>query len=154
MINRDIRNNSAWNYRFFVLFHPTSSAKILDDSAFEDEIDYTLKKIKLSPNNESPWAYVRGIIRKFNCSLSKSDRKSLSDYTNLIETCNALFDMGIRSAHLLECLMDISIELHVNIPDTIKHLERAKRMCLMLRDSADTIRAKYWDFRLQKLNQS
>jgi protein farnesyltransferase/geranylgeranyltransferase type-1 subunit alpha len=45
-------NNSAWNYRFFVI----------QNSIFDlaREIEYVLNTIKIAPNNRSPWNYLIG----------------------------------------------------------------------------------------------
>lgn len=56
LLEDDIRNNSAWNQRYFV-FNRTSG---FTPEVIKQEIDYTLEKIKLTTKNESPWNYLRG----------------------------------------------------------------------------------------------
>ena len=72
LLNEDVRNNSAWNHRWFCIFgrkarKPSSS----DDDAVraweEDlkkairvEIGFTKAQIALAPNNNSAWNYLRG----------------------------------------------------------------------------------------------
>jgi len=51
-IREDVRNNSAWNHRAFCV---RSLACALVTRA---EIDYTLDKIALALQNESPWLYL------------------------------------------------------------------------------------------------
>lgn len=49
----DVRNNSAWNQRFFLL------GAIKGDVA-ERELNYTMGRIREAPGNESAWNYLRG----------------------------------------------------------------------------------------------
>lgn len=56
LIEEDIRNNSAWNQRYFVVNYATN----FHHDVVTSEIEYTFKKIKMVPKNESPWNYLRG----------------------------------------------------------------------------------------------
>lgn len=56
LIEEDIRNNSAWNQRYFVIKHATN----FHPDVITTEIEYTINKIKIVPKNESPWNYLRG----------------------------------------------------------------------------------------------
>jgi len=53
----DIRNNSAWNQRFFAI---TEGPKGLTEEVLQVEVEYTKAKIQRTPNNESPWVYLSG----------------------------------------------------------------------------------------------
>lgn len=55
LISQDIRNNSAWNQRYFVINNsdPTSDR-------IEKELKYTFDKIQIASKNESAWNYLRG----------------------------------------------------------------------------------------------
>ncbi|KAJ2809333.1 CAAX geranylgeranyltransferase alpha subunit, partial [Coemansia furcata] len=62
-INQDVRNNSAWNQRYFVLTANQSTDDfVLTEDVADREIAYAVEKIKLAPNNESPWSYVIGLL--------------------------------------------------------------------------------------------
>ncbi|KAK0531600.1 CAAX geranylgeranyltransferase alpha subunit [Tilletia horrida] len=91
LLEEDVRNNSAWNHRFFVLFAsgraragvvraPSSSASSSSADAagsapgpeaeaeaeaewVRREAGYAKAKIALTPNNASAWNYLRGILR-------------------------------------------------------------------------------------------
>lgn len=56
LIFEDIRNNSAWNQRYFVLNHTTH----FTPEIIEMEVHYTLNKIRSVTKNESSWNYLRG----------------------------------------------------------------------------------------------
>lgn len=55
LILKDIKNNSAWNQRYFVINHLG-----YDSDQMEKEFQYTFDKIKISPNNESSWSFLKG----------------------------------------------------------------------------------------------
>ena len=54
-----MRNNSAWNQRYFVISHTTD----FTEEVLQREILYSLSKIELDIYNESPWNYLRGITQ-------------------------------------------------------------------------------------------
>jgi protein farnesyltransferase/geranylgeranyltransferase type-1 subunit alpha len=70
----DVRNNSAWNQRYFVI-----TSNEITDQIINDEINYSLGKIHMAPNNESPWNYCQAI---FNLS-----KKSLQDFPEFEKVC-------------------------------------------------------------------
>ena len=56
LIDTDIRNNSAWNQRYFVISETTGfTAQII-----QREISYCRNAIDKVCNNESPWNYLKG----------------------------------------------------------------------------------------------
>lgn len=59
LISQDVRNNSAWNQRFFVL----KSIGFTQDVLLR-EINYTMNRIRLVKNNESAWNFLRGILQE------------------------------------------------------------------------------------------
>lgn len=52
----DLRNNSAWNQRFFVVQHLIKNNKW----KLEDELEFCFENIKTVPENESAWNYLNG----------------------------------------------------------------------------------------------
>ena len=68
MLEDDVRNNSVWHHRFFVVFasgvHVKDGEEIEDqDNVVRRELDYTKEKIALAPNNASAWNYLRGVLQ-------------------------------------------------------------------------------------------
>lgn len=55
LISQDMRNNSAWNQRYFVINNSDPNADMIDK-----ELQYTFDKIKILSKNESAWNYIRG----------------------------------------------------------------------------------------------
>lgn len=58
LLNDDIRNNSAWNQRYFVHNNGTG----FTDEVLKSEIKYTIDKIKIAKENESAWNFLRGYV--------------------------------------------------------------------------------------------
>ncbi|KAG2493695.1 hypothetical protein HYH03_008209 [Edaphochlamys debaryana] len=61
LIERDVRNNTAWNQRMFCLQHmPREGA---DDAAWlRRELEYVAGAIAKAPRNEAPWRYLTGLF--------------------------------------------------------------------------------------------
>lgn len=55
LISQDMRNNSAWNQRFFVVNNSDPNPDIINK-----ELEYTFDKIQILSKNESAWNYLRG----------------------------------------------------------------------------------------------
>ena len=58
LLATDVRNNSAWNQRFYVLSH---TLDLKDREVVSREIDYALTHIARAPGNTSPWAFLKGL---------------------------------------------------------------------------------------------
>lgn len=58
LLQDDVKNNSAWNQRYFVVNSTTG----FTPEVLEWEIDYTLSKIRTAIENESAWNYLRGSV--------------------------------------------------------------------------------------------
>ncbi|KAK5096620.1 CAAX geranylgeranyltransferase alpha subunit [Lithohypha guttulata] len=86
MIQDDLRNNSAWSHRYFILFghHELTyvqsqsppiilkevneqkllhKADLVDADLVTAEIEYTKHEIRKAPQNGSTWNYLRGLLR-------------------------------------------------------------------------------------------
>ena len=74
LLQEDIRNNSAWNQRFFIVttFHINEGSKecaeqssaisrpIISGIILDRELQFTFTAIKKVSRNESAWNYLRG----------------------------------------------------------------------------------------------
>lgn len=58
LIAADVRNNSAWNQRYFVLSHTGLTSDVL-----LYEINYVMNRIRIVKNNESTWNFLRGLLQ-------------------------------------------------------------------------------------------
>ncbi|GAA6024317.1 hypothetical protein JCM11491_005984 [Sporobolomyces phaffii] len=68
LLKEDIRNNSAWNQRFFVAFESRMGGDRRDVA--EREIQFAKTQLAISPNNPSAWNYLRGVLTRASIPMS------------------------------------------------------------------------------------
>ncbi|KAI9767570.1 MAG: CAAX geranylgeranyltransferase alpha subunit [Geoglossum simile] len=135
----DVRNNSAWNHRFFLVFGRQDgdpsfqpSSKIVDR-----EIEYAKTAVFLAPQNPCPWTYLRGVLRKSNRPLS-----TLQEFAARFAPLDSPDE--VKSSHALDILADIFAETKGKKEDAVKALD-------LLAQRYDPIRASYWRYRKAQL---
>lgn len=148
MVDEDVRNNSAWSHRFFVVFSDPaqstegSAATEYDPAVPADVVDrevaYALEKIRLAPQNQSPWNYLRGVLVKGGRRLG-SVRGEVEGYVE------GLGEDGeeVRSTHALDLLAEIFAEAGEG--------EKADLALRRLAEKWDPVRAGYWGWRRDTL---
>ena len=62
LLELDVRNNSAWNHRWFVIHYNNSSLPIPSD-ILQRELLFTYEMINKASKNESAWNYLRGLAK-------------------------------------------------------------------------------------------
>lgn len=68
-LSMDVRNNSAWHHRFFLVFETGIRPGEQDREAVKErELRYVKERISFVPNNPSAWNYLRGCVEKFGMS--------------------------------------------------------------------------------------
>lgn len=159
MLKKDIRNNSAWNHRWFVVFGrgealfkdaqivereikygSTSSAHYRYDSMLTDSHRYAQSCIRPAPQNQSPWNYLRGTIR-----YAKKLQSTLKGFAGEFASLDKPDD--VCSSHALDLLADIYAEEENKKEDAGKALD-------LLAARYDPIRANYWNYRKSLLQYS
>lgn len=147
LLDEDVRNNSAWNHRWFVVFGrsldpakqnvgSSRTSVDMDESILEREIEFTKTKIDKAPQNQSPWIYLRGILRH------KGD--AFLNLKGFVEQYASLEKDGtVRSSHGLELLVDIYAKQN--------EYEKSATALSMLSDKYDPIRKNYWDYKKKSL---
>ena len=149
MIDDDVRNNSAWSHRFFVVFsdpaHSTPGSAATDPDpavpaeTVDREIRYAEDKIYLAPQNQSAWNYLRGVLAKGGRDLASVEGFVRQFVRNLGDVETEL----VRSSHALDLLAEICAE---------KGDRAEAEVCLSrLAEKWDRIRAGYWEWRRQML---
>ncbi|CAF1032168.1 unnamed protein product, partial [Didymodactylos carnosus] len=133
MIIDDIKNNSAWNQRYFVISQTTG----FTDDIILKELDYVMNKIRSYPDNESSWNYLRGIARL----------RTINDDGKIEQFCQQMYDEYQQNecrflyAYMIE-LIDLKCQ-----EEGKKQSEcnRLIELCEKLALHIDPIRKRYWE---------
>lgn len=156
LLDDDIRNNSAWNHRWFCVF-----ARFLYDDLPEQtwtakrraEMAYTLDKIAVAPNNQSAWNYLRGLHRGLRPVIPM--RETRDTVLSYVSPKDHSAGTGPESADspppALEWLLDSVLEQYEG-DKANKELANEARGLLTRLTAVDPIRANYWRFRERTLS--
>lgn len=149
MIEKDVRNNSAWSHRFFVVFsdpgHSTLGVKATErdekvPAAIADrELRFAENASFLAPQNQSPWNYLRGVLRKAGRSLA-SEEKFAGEFVKIEGQ-----EEDVKSSHALDFLAEVWAEKGER--------ERADKALRLLGDKYDGVRKNYWEWRRAALGE-
>jgi len=134
LLNLDIRNNSAWNQRYFIMDNTTDMG--LDTR--KQEIQYTIQKILMAPNNQSSWNYLRGMMNNM----------SYSDFPEVEELCKNNLPRFVTCVNLYALLIDIYEQ-----KGDQEHMNLSIEYCDKLIGGIDDIHKKYWIYRKKKIQE-
>lgn len=134
----DVRNNSAWNHRWFVVFGREKAGVPLPADAWQTELEYVQEAIRVAPQNESAWNYLRGLMRK--------ERRPWSEQAAFAKefTGDLKDEAAIRSTFALDFLADAAAEDPGSRPV-------ADAALTLLADRFDPIRKDFWNHRRKVL---
>ncbi|KAG6857972.1 hypothetical protein C0995_003655, partial [Termitomyces sp. Mi166 len=129
IIVQDVRNNSAWHHRFFVVFQSG-----IREGADYDHLNFRFAKqnISFAANNPSAWHYLRGILDINDIPYSR-----VEDFVRLYADTS---DDAIRDVVDLE--NPVAIEFLADIHEKEGRILQATELWKSLADEHDTIRKK------------
>lgn len=146
LISDDVRNNSAWNQRFFVLKYTGFTTDVL-----QREIHYVMNRIRFVKNNESTWNFLRGLLAEGDGTLDQ--------FPEVVDFCEELYANGVTSPYLIAFLIDLYEEKYLRSltcsrtttndqqPDNEQNLfDKVLQLCQLMETQHDTIRQKYWHY--------
>jgi protein farnesyltransferase/geranylgeranyltransferase type-1 subunit alpha len=150
LIEMDVRNNSAWSHRFFVVFsdpkistagkHSTEADEKVPVQTVERELRYTKEKIELAPQNQAAWNYLRGVLVKGGRKMG-SVREFCEGFVRNLEDVE---NEEVKSTHALDALADAYLE---------EGEKEKARLCLTrLAEKWDPVRSGYWKYREQMMD--
>ncbi|KAJ7156951.1 hypothetical protein C8R43DRAFT_997776 [Mycena crocata] len=153
MMNVDVRNNSVWHHRFFVVFQSGVREGEEDRGRIiRRELIYVKQNISLAPNNASAWNYLRGVLETNNLSFS-TVAAFVRPYTvplpagvtDMVDLENPPPGRGAQlpCAAAVEFLADVYEEMGG------ESVEKAVELWKSLAEEHDTIRKKYWEYRIR-----
>lgn len=96
LLNDDVRNNSAWSHRHFVINKSTGWTPAVVDS----EVAYTLDRLLLAPSNESACNYLRGVCAQHG----------LTRHPEIEQACLKVAREPAPSPYVLNLLLEIYTE--------------------------------------------
>ncbi|GAU99174.1 hypothetical protein RvY_10210 [Ramazzottius varieornatus] len=143
LLQEDVFNNSAWMHRFFVLDNlPKACGKetLLEGDSLAEEIRYTIAHINAQVHNESPWSYLRGLLRD----------NWKTHFSTVNELCKGLYNQEHRSPHLLGFMVDLLDEDIANgytastADEKGRLLQKLVEICNDLAQLHDRVRQIYW----------
>lgn len=141
-----MRNNSAWNQRFFVLQHFGLTPELI-----QREIHYAMNRIRLIKNNESSWNFLKGLL--------EAGDHSTAQFPDVETFTEDLYKAGNRSPYLLAFLVDMYSEKTIRIYEANSYddpevfARKVYELCDMLANHYDTIRYKYWKYVQNKFKE-
>lgn len=138
-IQDDVRNNSAWNQRWFAV-HKGQSIP-LDDAHVE--LDYAINQAMIDPYNECPWRYLLAIINEAPSRLALVD-----EYLAKVLSVKAVLESAGNDSEACAPLQATVVDL-LEVKGFFKE---ARSITDQLASTWDPIREKYWRYRSQKLN--
>lgn len=116
MIQEDVRNNSVWNYRHWLLEQGAGD--------WEGELDFVVDWIKKSPNNISTWSFYSSALKKH---FKAQNLASLCDHFDAFE---------VKPVNYLSFLVDMQAEGFIEKQKAIDACEALVK--------SDEMRSKYW----------
>jgi protein farnesyltransferase/geranylgeranyltransferase type-1 subunit alpha len=170
LLQQDIRNNSAWNQRFFIRTLPPVSQPLPLEAATEPtfttgmsadtittELLYTGAKLLQASHNESAWNYLEGLMKQneFQHHRTVIDvLRSLGEYTGTQDDLPSTPDYSSSSYDGLSSLAHrFAQSLLVELWESVGAHARAKAAAVKLAEELDQTRRKYWMWRAQQVEK-
>jgi protein farnesyltransferase/geranylgeranyltransferase type-1 subunit alpha len=178
VLEEDIRNNSAWNYRWYIAHSrnkaepvgKTSNSSGLSVSEATTEMDYALQIIAMDPYNESPWKYFSALLKEQFCNLtdelalhsllSESERRVAEIENNhlivseKIDVSNRddseILDIACESRQPSTYLLGALVDI-LEWKGNAESLGKAIELMETLATQHDAIRKKYWKYRINRV---
>lgn len=142
LLAEDVRNNSAWNHRWYLAFARPGD-ELSDAEVVKREMSYAMEKVRIAPQNASPWNYIRGLMTK----ATGEAKVSKDEVIRFASEFAGEKGEGVRSSHALEILA-----LAYADDEKPEKREDAVNLLEMLAEKYDPIRAPYWRYRIALVN--
>ena len=135
LIDNDVCNNSAWNHRWFVVHNENESSEGVSLETLNRELAYVMEKIRIFPENEAAWNYLRGLCRKHK-------RLQSSVATQCEELRNELINENGPKPYVCTFLWSLLVDF-IEENKSIESLQTALALIEELKNH-DKVRLKYW----------
>ena len=150
LLEQDIRNNSAWNQRWFVC-HRGKTGTHLSLQGARKEADFAMEEgARLDPYNESPWRYLIGILREQQQQSRQASEEMLVEYETRAKSLESVLIDARRNPDACVNMTSARIDL-LEMIGTKESLKTSILLAEALATEHDTIRTKYWSLVLKRL---
>ncbi|EIW54989.1 protein prenylyltransferase [Trametes versicolor FP-101664 SS1] len=154
LLDADVRNNSAWHHRFFVVF--ASGVRLGDEDREQvrrRELAYVKEQIAVAPNNASAWNYLRGVL--------ETTRTPFEELTSFVEPYTASqrpapgeevvdLDNPLPTERAeLPCVAALEFMADAYEKRGGDSVPKAVEIWKVLANEKDTMRKKYWEYRIR-----
>lgn len=149
LIDRDVRNNSAWNFRHLVVFGDESP---LENGRLTSEVEFAKQYIASSITNPSSWNYLkflysfctkaRALGEPEACACVALIRTLASEYS-----CNENLDDDFSKVLEEQRLSVPAFELLGDIYRDEGKMEQMRKVYRLLGEELDPVRRNYWAYR-------
>ena len=140
LIQDDIRNNSAWNFRHFLLFG-NPEIKTISTDVLSSEINFTIKMIELSITNPSSWNYMKSLY-----DMSINVNYDVTDIEKIVYKFSADLDKSKLDQNV-ERVSIPAFELLSTIYGTQGLSDKQREIFTLLGERLDPIRKNYWAYK-------
>ena len=183
LIALDIRNNSAWNHRWFLLHHPeptafhntdsstttttpTAAAAVtrLDPAVLESQVQFALDQIVVDPYNESSCRFLVALLKEEAraSAVDNKDHEDALENTLSFRALTTLHDevlttLDPTAVPVLSASVDLyELGVRSNQDKDQQQKDAAEKIHSLLTQLTlvDPIRTKYWKWRLEQHAQT
>jgi len=170
MLSDDLRNNSAWHHRFFVVFESGVRTGEEDrEAVLKRELCFTKEKLSMAPNNASAWNYLRGVLERTGTPFSDLEGFVVPYSRPLDRSILPTAESGAPVVDLenpppspqaqLPCPQAIEFMAEIleekaaggDRTEVESLVERANELYKSLATEYDTMRQRYWEFRQKEV---
>lgn len=145
LIDEDVRNNSAWNFRHFILFGDKADAKKNRDT-LSHEIGFTISQIARAITNPSSWNYLKFLygecLQEEFRDLYDEIKKTVLQYTlSASGDEERLPDQGHHRVAVPA--FEVLAEMHAHEGDA----DAQRHVYGLLAEKLDPVRRNYWKYK-------
>lgn len=155
MLRADVRNNSAWCHRWFILNASPSSGSAnfqTSPSLRGSEMQYVQAAIRRAPQNQSAWNYLRGLVREAGIlSPNNATVEAAAERQELRAFIEEFAGLGEGDGVVSSFALDLGAEVW-GFDEGDKGAEgeartKALKALELLETTYDPLRARYWGWR-------
>lgn len=140
LVEEDVRNNSAWNQRWFASHR--GRREPLSEEVGLAEADYAIGQIRMDPYNESSWRYLIAVAKEQQSLVPTLEQRAVA--------VKEILEKAGRDPEACVNLNSARIDL-LQMKGDEASIREAIDLAQVMATDYDLIRKKYWDLRTTEL---